>query len=121
MIVGNNIRKARILRGLTQKELASALSKNKRNVSHNSVSNWETGISSPEVELLPYICGILDVDANFLLGWPSVYDNEFDEQIKKIATDNGVEISYAKDKPLEAEDVLEVNKILMEELNNNKN
>lgn len=121
MSVGENIKIARKNKHLTQNEFANLLSINSgQKIGNTTISNWELGVSSPDIELLPYMCGILDVDANFLFSKSS--SNEYDEQTKKIATDNGVEISYAKEKELNVEDVLEVNKILMEELSkDNKN
>lgn len=49
---------------ITQEELANVLGKSK-----NVVSNWERGDNKPDVETLYALCQILDVDANYLLGW----------------------------------------------------
>lgn len=84
------------------------------------------GIDNSNVGNVIRICKALNISIDNLLDEKKIVpnleiNNEYDKQIKKIATENGVEISYAKEKELNAEDVLEVNKILMEELNNNKN
>jgi len=54
-IVGENIRKLRIERGYTQKELAEML-----NVSQNAVHNWETGKREPNMTMLHNIAKILN-------------------------------------------------------------
>ena len=41
-ILGRNIRKARLKKGWTQKQLAEAIG-----VKHNSISDWENGKSKP--------------------------------------------------------------------------
>lgn len=43
-------------------------------------------------------------------------ENEYDDKLKKLATDNGVEISYSKSAPLTEEDFAQVSKILLEEI-----
>lgn len=84
------------------------------------------GIDNSNVGNVIKICKVLNISIDNLLDNKQIVhnveiNNKYDDQIKKIATDSGVEISYAKEKELNAEDVLEVQKILMEELNNNKN
>jgi len=83
------------------------------------------GIDNSNVGNVIKICKALNISIDNLLDNKQIVhnleiNNEYDEQIKKIATDSGVEISYAKEKELNAEDVLEVNKILMEELSKEK-
>ncbi len=65
--VGKNIRKLRLERKLTQDELAEALF-----VSRQTISNYETGKSHPDVETLLQIAEQLDTDANALLYGPPV-------------------------------------------------
>ncbi len=50
MEIGKRIRQMRTNKGVTQEELASAL-----NVSNQAVSRWETGITTPDIYLLPSI------------------------------------------------------------------
>jgi len=73
-VLGNNIKKYRELKGLTQKQLADAIGKSK-----NVISNWENGLNKPDADTIENLLWVLDVDANTLLGW----DNP--EQIKKDA------------------------------------
>ena len=50
MELGSRIRALRVDRGLTQDELAQAL-----HVTGQAVSKWETGQSTPDIELLPQL------------------------------------------------------------------
>lgn len=49
-----NIKKYREKQGLLQKELAEKL-----NVKRTTITNWENGLTSPRVSLLPKIAKIL--------------------------------------------------------------
>ena len=73
-VLGDNIKRYRKEKGLTQKELAK-----KVKVKHNSISDWERGICKPDADTLGVICWALDVDANTILGWNDL------NQIKKDA------------------------------------
>ncbi len=54
---GALIRRLRTERGLTQKQLAEALT-----VSDKAVSKWERGMGLPDVSLLPRLCELFKVD-----------------------------------------------------------
>lgn len=58
----DNLRKARKHKDITQKQLAKLL-----NVSDNAVSNWENGVSRPDIDQLSRICTILSVNPNDLI------------------------------------------------------
>ena len=53
--IGENIRKARIKKNMSQQDLAKAL-----NVERSTISGWETGKRIPDVEKLGRICTVLD-------------------------------------------------------------
>ena len=48
MSLGENIRNARLKIGISQKDLAEALSYGDNCVSNTSVSNWENDINKPD-------------------------------------------------------------------------
>lgn len=60
--IGKNIRDLRVRGGLTQEELAGKLF-----VTRQTVSNYETGKTRPDLDLLIKIAELLDTDANTLL------------------------------------------------------
>lgn len=64
MSLSDNLKSARTKKKITQEELANILGKSK-----NVISNWERGDNKPDADTLFYLCDVLDVDANFLLGW----------------------------------------------------
>ncbi len=61
--LGENLRRIRILRGLTQLELAD-----KANVTKKIISNMEVGRSHPDDVMLKRLCLILKVSSDTLLG-----------------------------------------------------
>lgn len=66
MSLANNLKNARIKKGLKQDDLAKMIGKSK-----NVISNWERGDNKPDADTLFRLCDILDVDANYLIGWES--------------------------------------------------
>lgn len=58
-----HIRQLRMLRGMTQTELARILG-----VSKQSVSNWENDNIQPSVEMLVKLCRCFSVSADYMLG-----------------------------------------------------
>ncbi len=62
MTFGQKLKKARLEKCMTQKQLAEQLY-----VRHNSVSNWENDINKPDPSTIEHICGILDITPNYLL------------------------------------------------------
>ena len=65
--IGKHIRIIRTRQGMTQDQLAEALF-----LTRQSVSNYETGKSNPDVDTLLQIAQILDTDINTLIYGPPV-------------------------------------------------
>ncbi len=61
--IGESIRKLRTSAALTQEQLAEAVG-----VSAQAVSRWETGISYPDITLLPVLANLFAVSTDTLLG-----------------------------------------------------
>ncbi len=61
-MVGRNIRKARIDKGMTQDELAEKL-----NVTRQAVSNWERGKTQPDIETLGKMAEIFGMSVEELI------------------------------------------------------
>jgi len=73
--IGKNIRLLRTKRNITQDELAEKLF-----VSRQTISNYETGRSKPDVDTLIRISEILDTEVQDLLYGPSVPQNQITER-----------------------------------------
>ena len=77
--IGNKIRELRKKKGITQEVLASVLS-----VSPQAVSKWESGLTYPDMEMIPVIAGYFEVSLDMLFE----YDvREMKAKIKKIIDD----------------------------------
>lgn len=61
--IGETIKKLRMKHGMTQERLAEYL-----NVSYQTVSKWENGISLPSVPLIPSIANVFNVSIDELYG-----------------------------------------------------
>lgn len=78
--LSENIKNLRVLRGLSQKQLADMLER-----SPNTISNWEKGSVSPDVDILENMCGIFKVSPNQLFGWEPCQElDDFLNQKKEI-------------------------------------
>ena len=87
--LGENIKRLRLEKGLTQETLSEFLG-----VTSQSVSNWERGESYPDITILPEIAGFFKVSVDDLLGINraedeaeiirelEAYDNLRDEKLK---------------------------------------
>lgn len=62
-MVGTQIKKARQLAGLSQKELGELIGKG-----ISTISEWESGKRSPDVEMLPILSEVLHVGQSFIIG-----------------------------------------------------
>lgn len=91
MSVGDNIRTARINQGMTQYQLAEMLQQKGAIVGNTTISNWEKGISKPDPDTIEKLCLILNVDANFILGF---------NKEKNVNTLDELEILYNKTKDI---------------------
>ena len=63
--LGENMKKRRQSLNMTQDELGKILG-----IKKNTISNWETGRSSPDVNMLAPICVALHISADELLDFP---------------------------------------------------
>ena len=61
MPFGNRLKEARLMRGMTQEELARAV-----HVSKGAIGNYESEVSSPKEPILIDLMKVLHVDANYL-------------------------------------------------------
>ncbi len=66
--IGSRIKEYRLLRGMTQQDIADALGESSGRV----IYNWEKGIGRPDCDKLARLCDLLDVSADELIGCKSM-------------------------------------------------
>lgn len=101
MSLGENIKNARISKGLTQEQLADLISGDEIKFGNTAISNWEKGTSKPDADTLCLLCRALEVDANYLLGWK---ERKVAENIKEKLKNTLIENDF-----FEGEDLTEEN------------
>ena len=62
-MIGKNIKKARLLAGLSQTQLGELVGKGV-----STISEWESDKRSPDVEMLPLLSSVLNVSMAYLMG-----------------------------------------------------
>ena len=62
-IFAQRLKQIRAEHGLTQKQLANSL-----NIIHQNVSNWEKGVSFPNLVTFTEVCQLLNCSSDYLLG-----------------------------------------------------
>ena len=63
---GDRIRAYRKARELSQPQLAAMLG-----ITKNSITNWETGVSRPELSMIPKLCQALDITTDVFFDMPA--------------------------------------------------
>ncbi len=82
-VIGENIKKLRRAKGMTQEDLAEKVS-----VSYQAVSKWENG-GSPDIETLPVLANVFGVTIDELMGFKlNAYTNK--EKFIRLMADAGV-------------------------------
>jgi len=83
LYISENLKRLRHSRGLTQEQLAERLG-----VSFQSVSRWETGLSYPDLELLPEIAAFFEVSTDVLMGVEkATMEQNLERDKKRLRTD----------------------------------
>lgn len=73
MDIGNKIKQFRLKAGLTQEQLGTSLG-----ISAQSISKWETGITMPDITLLPLLSSELGVTID------EIFDLTIDQKLQRI-------------------------------------
>lgn len=85
MSIGKNIAKYRKSAGLTQEELGVKLG-----VTNQSVSKWESGVSMPDIMLLPKIASALGITLE------NIYGTESESEKNPVSADDFPDFCYTK-------------------------
>lgn len=86
MSIGENIAKYRKAKGLTQEQLGELLG-----VTNQAVSKWESGISMPDVMMLPKISNALGITLDALYGIKTTDERVKADDFPKAANDHLIE------------------------------
>lgn len=81
--LGENIKKYRQLKGMTQTQLASVF-----NMSEQAISRWETGTTYPDIVLLPALADFFGITIDELMGMEHYNDEAEIDSIIKTVKDN---------------------------------
>lgn len=81
--LGENIKKCRLLKDMTQTQLASIF-----NVSEQAVSRWENGNTYPDITLLPAIADYFGISIDELMGMENYKDEKTIEGIIQSVKEN---------------------------------
>lgn len=81
--LSENLRKYRILKNLTQEDVAEYLA-----ITPQSVSKWERGESYPDITLLPALANIFETSIDLLVGMDTIRAEETQHNIHKLAVEH---------------------------------
>lgn len=82
LYLAENLKKYRILKNLTQEDIAQYLG-----ITPQSVSKWERGESYPDITFLPALANILETSIDLLIGMNTIRSKETRYNIHKKATE----------------------------------
>lgn len=82
MYLSENLKKYRLLKNLTQEDIAEYL-----NITPQSVSKWERGESYPDITFLPALANILETSIDLLIGMDNIRAEQTRYNIHKTATE----------------------------------
>lgn len=85
LYIGENLKKQRKLKELTQEQLADILG-----VSFQAVSKWERGEGYPDIEMLPTIAEYFGITTDELMGMKEIRDNADAEKILDTVRVNSI-------------------------------
>ncbi len=81
MYLSENLKKYRLLKNLTQEDVAEYL-----NITPQSVSKWERGESYPDITFLPALANIFETSIDLLIGMDTIRAEQTLYNIYKTAT-----------------------------------
>ena len=83
LLIGENIKRIRHERDLTQEEVAAHLG-----ISFQSISKWERGDGYPDITMLPALANYFKISVDELLGMGEIAKKDKYNEINKIWADN---------------------------------
>ena len=83
LLIGENIKRIRRERDLTQEEVAAHLG-----ISFQSISKWERGDGYPDITMLPALANYFEMSVDELLGMSEIEKNDKYDEINRVWTEN---------------------------------
>lgn len=83
LLIGNNIKRIRLERGLTQEEVAAHLG-----ISFQSISKWERNDGYPDITMLPALARYFQITTDELLGVNEIEKGNNYNKINQLWTEN---------------------------------
>ena len=83
LLIGNNIKRIRLERGLTQEEVATHLG-----ISFQSISKWERNDGYPDITMLPALARYFQITTDELLGVNEIEKGNNYNKINQLWTEN---------------------------------
>ena len=114
--IGENIKKARVAKGLTQKDLAEIL-----DVNSSNLPNWEKGLYSPGIETLFQISDVLGVTVNEIYGLEKEQEKNPFNQEKVISAFKTVGLEKTEIEKLSNQQLSLIGQLIKNMLNDKSN
>ena len=93
-VITSKLKQSRINKNLKQSDVASIL-----NVKSNTISNWENGKSSPDIDTLILLCKIYEISCTNLL--EEAYAHEIVHDISVGGIEREIILAYRDADPIE--------------------
>ena len=84
MIIGNNIKRIRQNKGVTQEQLGDIIG-----VTGQAISKWENGSALPDIQVLPKLADYFGISIDELMGY-KLNALTYKEQFVKFMVGNGI-------------------------------
>lgn len=100
MSIGKRLKEARIMRKLTQEDLAKAVG-----VTKGAIGNYETEVSSPKEQILIRLMEVLQIDANYLYQDYIRQDNDDQARLEALHQNPRLGLLFDHSSKMSSEDV----------------
>ena len=100
MSIGKRLKEARILRKMTQEDLAAAVG-----VTKGAIGNYETEVSSPKESILIKLMEVLQIDANFLYQDFIAQEDEDQKRLEALHQNPRLGLLFDRARKMSHEDV----------------
>jgi transcriptional regulator with XRE-family HTH domain len=98
--IGKRLKEARIMRKMTQEDLAAAAG-----VTKGAIGNYETEVSSPKEAILIKLMEVLQIDANYLYQDYIVQEDDDQQRLEALHQDPRLGLLFDRSRKMSHEDV----------------